>query len=129
MRISFTVLGIALIGLASCERNTGEIGLDFVDQNALKIGKLESVSVVSYTEPFDSLFTMKPSFLMLGSYVDPVFGEATASFATQIILSTIGPDFGDCHGGFRLYVSAVRWLLRRHLSPVWLDGESFGPAS
>ena len=49
MRISFTVLGIALIGLASCERNTGEIGLDFVDQNALKIGKLESVSVVSYT--------------------------------------------------------------------------------
>ena len=95
MRISFTVLGIALIGLASCERNTGEIGLDFVDQNALKIGKLESVSVVSYTEPFDSLFTMKPSFLMLGSYVDPVFGEATASFATQIILSTIGPDFGD----------------------------------
>ena len=43
MRISFTVLGIALIGLASCERNTGEIGLDFVYQNALKIGKLESV--------------------------------------------------------------------------------------
>ncbi len=95
MRTFSIIVGIALIGLASCERNTGEIGLDFVDQNVLKIGKLESIPVVSYTEPFDSLITMKPSYLMLGSYVDPVFGEASASFATQVILSTIGPDFGE----------------------------------
>jgi len=94
MRTPCIAVGLALLALVSCERNTGEIGLDFVDQNALKIGKLKGVDVVSYTEPFDSLITMRPSFLMLGSYEDPVFGKASAHFATQVILSTIGPDFG-----------------------------------
>ena len=94
MRTPCIAVGLALLALVSCERNTGEIGLDFVDQNALKIGKLKGVDVVSYTEPFDSLITMRPSFLMLGSYDDPVFGKTSAHFATQVILSTIGPDFG-----------------------------------
>ena len=85
---------LALIGVA-CERNTGEIGLDFVDQNSLKIGKLESLEVVATTEAFDSLVTEKPVYLMLGSYEDPVFGKAAANFATQVILSTMQPDFGE----------------------------------
>ena len=85
---------LALIGVA-CERNTGEIGLDFVDQNSLKIGKLESLEVVATTEAFDSLVTEKPVYLMLGKYEDPVFGKAAANFATQVILSTMQPDFGE----------------------------------
>ena len=92
-----TLLALAVMALlgTACERNTGEIGLDFVDQNSLKIGKLETVSVVSTTEPFDSLVTENPSFVMLGSYSDPVFGISTAHFATEVILSTIQPDFGQ----------------------------------
>lgn len=95
MRTLCFALGFALLGLASCERNTGEIGLDFVDQNSLKIGTLTSVPIQTHTEAFDSLVTLKPSYLMLGSYVDPVFGEATANFATQLILSTVNPNFGE----------------------------------
>jgi hypothetical protein len=95
MRKLFLALAaLALIGVA-CERNTGEIGLDFVDQNSLKIGKLESVEVVATTEAFDSLVTEKPAYLMLGSYEDPIFGKASANFATQVILSTMQPDFGE----------------------------------
>jgi len=95
MRKLFLALAaLALIGVA-CERNTGEIGLDFVDQNSLKIGKLESVEVVATTEAFDSLVTEKPVYLMLGSYEDPIFGKASANFATQVILSTMQPDFGE----------------------------------
>ena len=95
MRKLFLALAaLAFFGL-SCERNTGEIGLDFVDQNSLKIGKLESVDVVATTEAFDSLVTEKPAYLMLGSYEDPIFGKASANFATQVILSTMQPDFGE----------------------------------
>jgi hypothetical protein len=95
MRKLFLALAaLALVGVA-CERNTGEIGLDFVDQNSLKIGKLESVEVVATTEAFDSLVTEKPAYLMLGSYEDPIFGKASANFATQVILSTMQPDFGE----------------------------------
>lgn len=95
MRKLFLALAaLALAGVA-CERNTGEIGLDFVDENSLKIGKLESVEIVATSEAFDSLVTEKPTYLMLGSYQDPVFGQASANFVTQVILSTIQPDFGE----------------------------------
>lgn len=95
MRTFWFTLGFVAVLLSSCERNTGEIGLDFVDQNALKIGKLTSLPITTTTESFDSLVTMKPSYLMLGSYEDPIFGRATANFATQYILSTVNPDFGE----------------------------------
>ena len=39
MRTPCIAVGLALLALVSCERNTAEIALGFVDQNALKIGK------------------------------------------------------------------------------------------
>ncbi|MFZ9732925.1 MAG: DUF4270 domain-containing protein [Schleiferiaceae bacterium] len=93
MRRLFALAALALT-LASCERSTGEIGLDFVDGSQFAFGTKKAVALRSFTESFDSLETLRPSALVVGSYDDPVFGRPTASFATQLVLSSVAPDFG-----------------------------------
>lgn len=80
--------------LASCEKSTGEIGLDFVDGSQFAFGTKSEVAIRTHTEAFDSLVTLRPAALLVGSYQDPIFGRPTASFATQVVLSSVAPDFG-----------------------------------
>ena len=83
-----------VMALASCEKSTGEIGLDFVDGSQFAFGTKKAVALRAFTESFDSLETLRPAALLVGSYDDPVFGRPTASFATQLVLSSVAPDFG-----------------------------------
>lgn len=80
--------------LASCEKSTGEIGLDFVDGSQFAFGTKSEVAIRTHTEAFDSLVTLRPAALLVGSYQDPIFGRPTASFATQVVMSSVAPDFG-----------------------------------
>lgn len=93
LRRILAVAALAL-ALASCEKSTGEIGLDFVDGSQFAFGTKQSVALRAHTEAFDSLTTLRPAALLVGSYQDPVFGRPTASFATQLLLSSVAPDFG-----------------------------------
>ena len=90
------ILAAALLAfaLASCEKSTGEIGLDFVDGSQFAFGTKSEVAMRTHTEAFDSLVTLRPAALLVGSYQDPIFGRPTASFATQLVLSSVAPDFG-----------------------------------
>ena len=85
---------VLAFALASCEKSTGEIGLDFVDGSQFAFGTKSEVAMRTHTEAFDSLVTLRPAALLVGSYQDPIFGRPTASFATQVVLSSVGPDFG-----------------------------------
>ena len=85
---------VLAFALASCEKSTGEIGLDFVDGSQFAFGTKSAVAIRTHTEAFDSLVTLRPSALLVGSYQDPIFGRPTASFATQLVLSSVAPDFG-----------------------------------
>jgi len=87
-------VAVLAFALASCEKSTGEIGLDFVDGSQFAFGTKSSVAMRTHTEAFDSLVTLRPAALLVGSYQDPVFGRPTASFATQLVLSSVAPDFG-----------------------------------
>ncbi|MDP4729369.1 MAG: DUF4270 domain-containing protein [Schleiferiaceae bacterium] len=85
---------VLAFALASCEKSTGEIGLDFVDGSQFAFGTKSEVAMRTHTEAFDSLVTLRPAALLVGSYQDPIFGRPTASFATQLVLSSVAPDFG-----------------------------------
>jgi hypothetical protein len=93
MRRIIAVAALAF-ALASCEKSTGEIGLDFVDGSQFAFGTKSAVAIRTHTEAFDSLVTLRPAALLVGSYQDPIFGRPTASFATQLVLSSVAPDFG-----------------------------------
>jgi hypothetical protein len=90
------ILALAALAfaLASCEKSTGEIGLEFVDGSQFAFGTKSAVAIRTHTEAFDSLVTLRPAALLVGSYQDPIFGRPTASFATQLVLSSVAPDFG-----------------------------------
>jgi hypothetical protein len=85
---------LALLPLTGCEKSNGEVGIDFVDESALAFGSKKSVALRSWTEEYDSLLTLRPNSLVVGSYNDPVFGRPSASFATQVILTAGAPQFG-----------------------------------
>jgi hypothetical protein len=85
---------VLAFAFASCEKSTGEIGLDFVDGSQFAFGTKSAVAIRTHTEAFDSLVTLRPAALLVGSYQDPIFGRPTASFATQLVLSSVAPDFG-----------------------------------
>ena len=87
-------LAAALVGLTSCEKSSGTIGIDFADDSQLSFGSLKAVSIASWTEDFDSLITLMPNALMVGSYDDPVFGRPSVSFGAQVILRSVAPKFG-----------------------------------
>ncbi|MEY4968939.1 MAG: hypothetical protein RLZZ261_710 [Bacteroidota bacterium] len=88
--LAFLVVSV----FTSCEKSNGEVGIDFVDESALAFGDKQSVSIRSWSEEYDSLLTLRPNALVVGSYDDPVFGRPTASFATQLILASVAPNFG-----------------------------------
>ncbi|MCF8213487.1 MAG: DUF4270 domain-containing protein, partial [Cryomorphaceae bacterium] len=88
-------LAAALVGLTSCEKSSGTIGIGFADDSQLSFGSLKEVSIASWTEDFDSLITLMPNALMVGSYDDPVFGRPSVSFGAQVILRSVAPRFGQ----------------------------------
>ena len=87
---------LLLVAIASCTRPEESIGLGIQpEDDLLGINQIDSVSMIAYTVPQDSLRTDELSHTLVGSYIDPVFGQATASMFTQLRLSANDVDFGD----------------------------------
>ncbi len=89
------LLALSIISFLACERNSGAVGLDFVDINNFDVDYIDTIEIIATTESFDSLVTLNPNYLMVGSYDDPVFGKSSSKFITEVLLSRISPDFGD----------------------------------
>ncbi|MBC8315880.1 MAG: DUF4270 domain-containing protein [Bacteroidales bacterium] len=97
-QLLFRAIWISLLVVfivVSCKKDPYEIGLELLPpSDTLYVSKIDTVTVVAYSEIMDSIRTDELPSLVLGSIVDPVFGKTTASFYTQFLLSSEQIDFG-----------------------------------
>jgi len=85
----------ALLMTFSCTKKPERIGDNLQpDQNNIELFYTDTVSIVAYSVPEDSIRTDSPSNILFGSMKDPVFGTTMAGFFTQFRLSTNGHSFG-----------------------------------
>ncbi len=89
------ILVMAPFFFIACEKSTGEIGLGQVIDSKAVLGTKKNLPIVAYTTTFDSIRSTGPSQEIVGSYVDPIFGEAKSRFYSHLLLSLLSPDFGD----------------------------------
>jgi hypothetical protein len=83
------------IFIIACTKDPNDIGDTLTpDKDKLITVKTDTVTIWVFTELSDSIITNKTEYSLAGSYMDPVFGQATAGFATQFELSKVNPDFG-----------------------------------
>ncbi len=91
----FSFLGLALFA-TSCERPENDLGSDLLpNEDGLTALQTDTVTIIATTVQEDSIRTDELSSVMLGSYFDPIVGSTTASFNTQVRLSTTSPEFPD----------------------------------
>jgi hypothetical protein len=81
--------------LNSCKKEISNGGLNLVnnEKDAFDCDTMYAMEVGSVK--VDTVTSSNPSYLMLGSYVDPIFGKYDASFYAQARISALKPDFGD----------------------------------
>ncbi|MEI7980205.1 MAG: DUF4270 domain-containing protein [Bacteroidota bacterium] len=86
---------LLLLALFSCKKDPYEIGIDLLPpSDTLNVRTTDTCTVLAYSVKQDSIRTSKPTTLMMGSILDPIFGKTTCSFYSQVQLSTTGVDFG-----------------------------------
>lgn len=90
------LLGVTLF--SSCKKVESELGKGVQSlDDELGIRKTDTFSLITYTKFQDSVRTDEKGFLALGSYIDPVFGQVTTGFASQLRLQGENPNFGTLH--------------------------------
>lgn len=93
--LSFLLLSIFLITLPACKKDPYKLGLSLLPPtDTLSVSTNDTATIIAYSVLQDSIRTDETTTNILGSLVDPVFGVTTASFCTQLRLSTEGVDFG-----------------------------------
>jgi len=86
---------LLILILFSCKKDPYEIGIDLLPpSDTLHVLSTDTCTVVAFSVGQDSIRTDEATSLALGSMMDPVFGKTTASFYTQLRLSSDGADFG-----------------------------------
>ena len=92
---SLKFLALMLLPFFACERNSGSIAIDFVDGTGFEADYFDTIEVISTSETLDSLVTLNPSSLLIGKYIDPIFGSSSSQFVSEFVLASTAPDFGD----------------------------------
>lgn len=95
MKRIFLLLFSAVLLLNSCKKEISSGGLNLVnnEKDAFDCDTMYGMEVGSVK--VDTVTSSNPSYLMLGSYEDPVFGKYDAGFYAQARISALKPDFGD----------------------------------
>ncbi|MFY7707362.1 MAG: DUF4270 domain-containing protein [Flavobacteriales bacterium] len=89
----FMLFALAIFA-SSCKRPTTDVGGDLIpEDDLLNVLQSDTMTILAETVKEDSLQTSDLSTVMLGTYVDPILGRTTASFYTQVTLSTSNPSF------------------------------------
>ncbi|MCG8574511.1 MAG: DUF4270 domain-containing protein [Flavobacteriales bacterium] len=91
-KLSATFFCIGLISI-SCKKETTNIG-DSLQSESLNLQKIDTFTVVTYSDLVDSMDSDETSTNLLGSYVDPIFGKVDCGVVTQILPSSVNPDLG-----------------------------------
>ncbi|MEI6575292.1 MAG: DUF4270 domain-containing protein [Bacteroidota bacterium] len=88
------ILSVFVI-FSSCTKDPADIGNTLTPtQDKLLTRASDTFSVWIHSELNDTIITNKTEYSLVGSYMDPVFGLTTASFATQFELNQFNPTFG-----------------------------------
>ena len=96
MRLIVFLFVISTAALISCKKKEYQLGSDVIDQETLLEGtSVDTFDINSYTILEDSIISDNASNVLLGSYNDPLFGEFSSSFYTQLRLAGVDPNFGD----------------------------------
>lgn len=97
--------------------------MDVLNYNQSSFGSVDTFTVETGTIYQDSVITSNPSYLLLGSYVDPVFGSYKAGFYSQVRLSSFSPNFGDDN-----LIEIDSFVLSMNYSSIYgvLDDQKFG---
>ncbi|MEI7509137.1 MAG: DUF4270 domain-containing protein [Flavobacterium sp.] len=86
------IIGILILSIASCDRDINEIGGSIVGDNHYGLNHT-SFDVLAYNQSLGPVQTNNLPVNQLGVYYNPVFGKTTASFVTQVSLSSANPTF------------------------------------
>lgn len=86
------IIGILILCIASCDRDINEIGSSVVGDNHYGLNHT-SFDVLAYNQSLGPVQTNNLPVNQLGVYYNPVFGKTTASFVTQVSLSSTNPAF------------------------------------
>ena len=79
----------------SCKKDISSPGLNLLNSENNAFGSVDTFALKVGSIKVDPVTSSNPAYLMLGSYVDPVFGKYDAGFYAQAIISSLKPDFGD----------------------------------
>lgn len=94
--LSATFLLFVLIASTGCKKKETSLGKDTIDQNnLLSSAGIDTFQLKTFTIGVDTVISDNPSYALLGSYNDPIFGQVNAEFYTQLRLEGTNPDFGD----------------------------------
>jgi len=86
---------ILFAAFASCKKDPYELGKSLLPpSDTLNLNTNDTTTIVAYSILQDSVRTDETTTSLLGSIQDPVFGNTTAGFYTQLRLSLENPDFG-----------------------------------
>jgi hypothetical protein len=91
------LLLVALVSLliASCTKEISPIGTKLLDPvDLLSMGYTDTVQIVAYTIPDDSVYTLNLKYAQVGSMYDPIFGRTNATFYSQVFISSARTRFG-----------------------------------
>ncbi len=84
-----TVLMLAISVLFfQCKKENEDIGVDLISKNdRINVVHTDTITVATYTDKIDKIQTDNVVRVLVGSYIDPIFGLTSASFATQMLMS------------------------------------------
>ncbi|RYM35768.1 DUF4270 family protein [Brumimicrobium glaciale] len=84
------------IVMSSCKKKRNPVGSSALSSETLmNSSSVDTFQLKTYTVEEDSIYSMDPSFNLIGSYVDEIYGRVEANFYTQLTLSGFSPDFGN----------------------------------
>ncbi|KQB37008.1 putative lipoprotein [Flavobacterium daejeonense] len=84
------LLFVTVVFLASCDKDYNSIGGDLIGDEHFGL-ESESYNVLSYNQKVGAVQSSNLPVNALGVYEDAVFGTTTASFVTQVVLSSPNP--------------------------------------
>jgi hypothetical protein len=81
--------------LCSCDKDFDEVGANIIGDDHFGFDKYEAASIKSYNQPLGPIGSNNQEVNPLGIYTNPAFGTTTASFVTQLEMSSvnINPTF------------------------------------
>jgi hypothetical protein len=91
LTLSIILSYLLSISVTSCEKATINIGSDFVTNSPTTLVYVDSLTTHISTVYVDSFVTSAPAALLIGNYVDPLFGAISCRSFMQVGLPITGP--------------------------------------